>query len=159
MKKIFLAIALVSTFLFSCSAQSGEQATETSESAEVPTEQAKSKPDGNKEGMDPSNTSGTDQANKSKDIHLVSPKSAEVPMGDAELVVRVEKEDLTPDDVSVQVSMPMEGEADMTSLAIVEPGDKAQEFKIKTNFGMAGPWTVQVKAKDAEPATLAFEVK
>lgn len=122
MKKIFLAIALVSTFLFSCSAQSGEQAAETSDSAEAPTEQAKSKPDGDKEGMDPSNTS--------KDIHLVSPKSAEVPMGDAELVVRVEKENLTPEDVSVQVSMPMEGEADMTSLAIVEPGDKAQEFKL-----------------------------
>lgn len=137
MKKLFLAIALVSTFLFSCSAQSGEQATETSDSAEAPTEQAK----------------------QSKDIHLVSPKSAEMPMGDAELVVHVEKENLTPDDVSVQVSMPMEGEADMTSLAIVEPGDKDQEFKIKTNFGMAGPWTVQVKAKDAEPATLAFNIK
>ena len=159
MKKLFLAIALVSTLLFSCSTQSGEQATETSDSAEAPTEQAKSKSDGNKEGMDHSQTSGTDQANKSKDIHLVSPKSVEVPMGDAELVVRVEKESVTPDDVSVQVSMPMEGEADMTSMAIVEPGDKAQEFKIKTNFGMAGPWTVQVKAKDAEPATLAFEVK
>ncbi|QUY45807.1 FixH family protein [Acaryochloris marina] len=159
MKKLFLAIALVSTFLFSCSAQSGEQATETSDSAEAPTEQAKSKSDGDREDMGHSQTSGTEQAKQSKDIHLVSPKSAEMPMGDAELVVHVEKENLTPDDVSVQVSMPMEGEADMTSLAIVEPGDKDQEFKIKTNFGMAGPWTVQVKAKDAEPATLAFNIK
>lgn len=155
MKRIFLAIALLSTFLFSCNAQSGDQAAKTSDSAEAPTEKAETKSD----GMDHSQTSGTDQAKKSKDIHLVSPKSADMPMGDAELVVRVEKENVTPDDVSVQVSMPMEGEADMTSLAIVEPGNKAQEFKIKTNFGMAGPWTVQVKAKDAEPATLAFEVK
>ena len=159
MKRIFFAIALLSTFLFSCNAQSGDQAAKTTDSAEAPTEKAETKSNGDREGMDHRKMSDTNQAKKSKDIHLVSPKSVEMPMGDAELVVHVEKENVSPDDVSVQVSMPMEGEEDMTSLAIVEPGNKAQEFKIRTNFGMAGPWTVQVKAKDAEPATLAFEVK
>ncbi len=152
MKKTFWVIALLGTVLIACSNQANEQTT-----TEPKTSGTESPAEGDMKGMDPSNM--TVQAKPSKDIQQISPDSGEVPMGDAEIVVRIEKENLTPEDVAVEVSMPMEGEEPMTSLAIVEAGDSAQEFKIKTNFGMAGPWAVQVKAEDAEPAIFAFDVK
>lgn len=159
MKNIFVTLSLISTLLFACSSPSGEQTAKTSDHSDAMPEKAETPANSKTDSMDHSKMSDTEQAKSSKDIHLVSPESGEVPMGDAEIVVHVDKDNLTPDDVSVEVSMPMEGQEDMTSLALVESGDQAQEFKIKTNFGMAGPWTVSVKAKDAEPATLAFNVK
>lgn len=151
MKKVLWAIALLSTVLVACSTNSSEP---TRQGMESPSEMAKDKGD-----MDHSNMSDGVVAQASKDIHLVKPENSEVPMGDVELVVHVDKDNLQPEDIAVEVSMPMAGEEDMTALAIVEPGDAAQEFKIKTNFGMAGPWSVKVGAKDAEPTILAFTVK
>ncbi|PZD71023.1 hypothetical protein C1752_08465 [Acaryochloris thomasi RCC1774] len=160
MKKTFLAIAVVSTLLVACGANSNEQATQSSSNgSSAPIAQTEANAESNRDSQDHSERSGTNPVKASEDIHLVSPESGELPMGDAEIVVHIEQENLTPEDVSADVSMPMAGEADMTSLAIIEPGDEAKQFKIKTNFGMAGSWTMEVKAKDAEPATLAFNVK
>lgn len=152
MKKKFWLIALLSTVLMACSNPANQQATTVPQTNETESPSA-----GDRTEIDPSSMEV--QAKASKDIQQISPDSSEVPMGDAEIIVRIEKENLTPEDIEVDVTMPMEGEEPMTSLAIVEAGDQAQEFKIKTNFGMVGPWAVQVKAKDAEPAIFAFEVK
>ena len=74
-------------------------------------------------------------------------------------MVAIAGDAVTTDDVMVEVSMPMEGEDPMTSMAIVEPGESAEQFKIKTNFGMVGPWSVHVMAKEADPATFVFDVQ
>ena len=150
MKQLLGAVALSSLLLVACGNDTSDsnQAVETSESMAEKSEQ-----------MDHSKMADGVTAQESKDIHLVSPEEGEIPMGDAELVVHVEKENLKPEDLSVEVSMPMAGEEDMTSLAIVEAGDEAQQFKIKTNFGMAGDWAVKVSAPDAEPVVLALTIQ
>lgn len=159
-EKNFLVIAIVSTLLVACGANSDEQAPPSSSNgSDTSTTQPEATAEGNTDGQDHSEMSATDSAQVSEDIHLVSPESGELPMGDAEIVVHIEQENLTPEDVSADVLMPMAGEEDMTALAIVEPGAETKQFKIKTNFGMAGSWTMEVKAKGAEPATLAFDVK
>lgn len=159
MKKIIWAIAFSTTlFLASCGSKEA-----TSNAPEMAMDAAETTQgnmaDGDMAGMDHSQMNGMDKAMASKDIHLVSPEAEALPMGDAELVVHIAQDGLAADDVRVEVAMPMEGEEMMTAMAIVEAGDGEQEFKIKTNFGMAGPWTVHVMAPDAEPATLAFNVQ
>lgn len=155
MTKMIGAIA-VSTALFLASCGSQEAAIPSSEVAQ-PT-QADGAGKAEMAAMDHSQMDGM-EAQTSKDIHLVSPEADALPMGDAELVVHIAKDGLVAEDVSVEVAMPMEGEETMTAMAIVEPGEGEQEFKIKTNFGMAGAWTVHVMAPDAEPATLAFNIQ
>lgn len=159
MNKRFWAIAVVSTLLVACGANSNEQAPPSANGSDASTTQPEATAEGKPDGQDHSEMSATDSAQASEDIHLVSPESGELPMGDAEIVVHIEQENLTPEDVSADVLMPMAGEEDMTALAIVEPGAEAKQFKIRTNFGMAGSWTMKVQAKGAEPAVLAFNVK
>ncbi len=159
MKKILLAIALASTtLLVSCSGSSSDSATAPTDSAAETTAEVAEASKDDMAGMDHSQMDGM-EAKASKDIHLVSPEADAFPMGDAELVVHIAKEGLAAEDVMVEVAMPMEGEETMTAMAIVEAGEGEQEFKIKTNFGMAGSWTVHVMAPDAEPATLAFNIQ
>lgn len=160
MKKFILAIAFAGTLLL---ASCGAKETATTPSSNTATadstgDMAQEIMDGDMAGMDHSQMDGM-EAKASDDISLVSPSEEAVPMGDAELVVEIAGDSVTTDDVMVEVSMPMEGEEPMTSMAIVEPGDAADKFKIKTNFGMVGPWSVHVMAKEADPATFVFDVQ
>ncbi|MBE9030458.1 FixH family protein [filamentous cyanobacterium LEGE 11480] len=152
----FALAAFLSVTLIACGSNASQKSSQPSDTTAA-TSPAKS--DSTTKGMDHSKMGDTVKAKASKDIRQVSPSSNEVKMGDAEIVVSVLQENLTADDVEVKVSMPMEGEDPMTSMAIVEAGTQPNQFKIKTNFGMAGPWAVHVMAKGAEPATFAFQVK
>lgn len=161
MKKFILAIAFAGTLLLaSCGSNETASTAPSSDTAAADSmgDMAQGKMDGDMAGMDHSQMEGM-ASKASDDIHLVSPEAQELPMGDAELVVHFTQDGLTADDVRVEVSMPMEGDEPMTAMAIVEPGDEDNQFKVKTNFGMAGPWTVHVMAKDSDPATFAFAVQ
>lgn len=165
MKKIIWAIAFSTTlFLASCGSKEAtsnapEMAMDAAETTQGNMAADSGMDHSQMDGMDHSQMDGMDKAMASKDIHLVSPEAEALPMGDAELVVHIAQDGLAADDVRVEVAMPMEGEEMMTAMAIVEAGDGEKEFKIKTNFGMAGPWTVHVMAPDAEPAILAFNIQ
>lgn len=99
-------------------------------------------------------------------IALVTPEDATVPMGDAELVLQVvdpaTNEPVEVESLEVDLSMPMEGMDDMTTMAIVEPGDEPGQYRVKTNLGMEGMWIMEVKSADAMmpgEATFNLDVK
>ena len=160
MKKFILAIAFAGTLLLASCGSNETASAPASDTAAADSmgDMAQDNMDGDMAGMDHSQMDGM-EAKASDDINLVSPTAEAMPMGNAELVVAIAGDAVTADDVMVEVSMPMEGEDPMTSMAIVEPGEAADQFKIKTNFGMAGPWSVHVMAKEADPATFVFDVQ
>lgn len=100
-------------------------------------------------------------------INLVSPSSQEtVKMGNAQLVVEVldsqTQKPVTVKDLDIKVSMPMEGDEPMTSMAKVEPDSQPGRYKIKTNFGMQGKWDVVAQVKDSQhqgQASYSFNVQ
>ncbi|MGB7379942.1 MAG: FixH family protein [Rivularia sp. (in: cyanobacteria)] len=112
-------------------------------------------------------TTASQQQIENAKINLVSPNSQEaVKMGDNTLVVEVidpqTQKPVAVETLDVNVSMPMEGEEDMTSMAKVEPDAQPGRYKIKTNFGMQGKWNVVTQVKDPKlqgQANYTFDVK
>ncbi|MBV6623019.1 MAG: FixH family protein [Rivularia sp. (in: Bacteria)] len=110
-------------------------------------------------------TSG--QQIESATINLVSPNPQDaVKMGDNILVVEVidpqTQKPVAVETLDVNVSMPMEGQEDMTSMAKVEPDAQPGRYKIRTNFGMKGKWNVATQVKDPKvngQANYTFDVK
>ncbi len=114
----------------------------------------------------PSTTTSQQQI-ESATINLVSPNPQDaVQMGDNILVVEVidpqTQKPVAVETLDVDVSMPMEGEENMTSMAKVEPDAQPGRYKIKTNFGMQGKWNVVTQVKDPKlqgQANYTFDVK
>lgn len=114
----------------------------------------------------PATDTAGSSAGENVDIALVSPEDGTVPMGDAELVVEVidpaTSEPVAVDDLQVDLSMAMDGMEPMTTMAVVEPGEQPGQYKVMTNMGMAGMWTMDVASTDPTmpgEATFDIEVK
>ncbi len=90
---------------------------------------------------------------KSVMVALVSPEG-DIPMGDAELILEVQDntsgETVGVENIEVSSTMPMEGEETMISKVEIEPTENPGQFKVKTNFGMAGTWNLAATVKDAK---------
>ena len=159
MKKVLFVLAAVGLLSTACgNANQAETeatdaaaapATETTAAAEAPAGEGVAMADG-----------------RSLTIALVTPEDATVPMGDAELVLQVvdpaTNEPVEVENLEVDLSMPMEGMDDMTTMAIVEPGEEPGQYMVKTNLGMEGMWIMEVKSADAMmpgEATFNLDVK
>lgn len=151
MKKVLLVLAAVGLLSTACgnANQADTEATDAAAAPATETTDAAEAPAG--EGVA---------------IALVTPEDATVPMGDAELVLQVvdpaTNEPVEVENLEVDLSMPMEGMDDMTTMAIVEPGEEPGQYMVKTNLGMEGMWIMEVKSADAAmpgEATFNLDVK
>ncbi|MEB3355286.1 MAG: FixH family protein [Synechococcales bacterium] len=151
MKKLLFLLVTVSLLTAACSGGNqaeSEPATDaaTAPATEMPTETTESAAEG---GVA---------------IALLSPEDGSAPMGDAELVLQVvdpaTNEPVEVADLQVDLSMSMDGMAPMTTMAIVEPGEGPGQYVVKTNLGMEGTWTMEVKSTDATmPGEATFDLK
>lgn len=151
MKKVLLVLAAVGLLSTACgnANQADTEATDAAAAPATETTDAAAAPAG--EGVA---------------IALVTPEDATVPMGDAELVLQVvdpaTNEPVEVENLEVDLSMPMEGMDDMTTMAVVEPGEEPGQYMVKTNLGMEGLWIMEVKSADAAmpgEATFNLDVK
>ena len=100
-------------------------------------------------------------------VKLVSPDSqAEIPMGDAEMVLEVVDsntgEPIKVENLDVSVTMPMDGMEDMIGKVEVQPEGEPGRFKATTYLGMQGTWNVVASVKDPQyqaQQEFTFEVK
>ena len=100
-------------------------------------------------------------------VKLVSPDSqAEIPMGDAEMVLEVVDSStgkpIKVENLDVSVTMPMDGMEDMIGKVEVQPEGEPGRFKATTYFGMQGTWNVVASVKDPQyqaQQEFTFEVK
>ncbi len=100
-------------------------------------------------------------------VKLVSPDSqAEIPMGDAEMVLEVVEgstgEPIKVENLDVSVTMPMDGMEDMIGKVEVQPEGEPGRFKATTYLGMQGTWNVVASVKDPQyqaQQEFTFEVK
>ena len=100
-------------------------------------------------------------------VKLVSPDSqAEIPMGDAEMVLEVVDgstgEPIKVENLDVSVTMPMDGMEDMIGKVEVQPESEPGRFKATTYLGMQGTWNVVASVKDPQyqaQKEFTFEVK
>ncbi len=101
----------------------------------------------------PPKTETTATAENTTKVALVSPEG-EIPMGDVELILEVQDntsgEVVPVENIEVSSTMPMEGEEPMISKVEIEPTETPGQFKVKTNFGMAGTWNLAATVKDAK---------
>ncbi|MEO0971251.1 MAG: FixH family protein [Cyanobacteria bacterium J06639_18] len=129
-----------------------------------------STPENQTEATSPTTTTNSSQQQPQEGnvkINLVSPSSQEtVKMGNAQLVVEVldsqTQKPVAVKDLDIKVSMPMEGDEPMTSMAKVEPDSQPGRYKVNTNFGMQGKWDVVAQVKDPQhqgQASYSFNVK
>jgi hypothetical protein len=85
-------------------------------------------------------------------VVLISPEG-EIPMGDVEMILEVKDstsgEMIPVETLEVSSTMPMEGEESMISKVEIEPTETPGQFKVKTNFSMAGTWNLAANIKDA----------
>ncbi len=102
---------------------------------------------------------------KTVKVILVSPQG-EIPMGDVELILEVQDstsgEVIAVENIDVNSTMPMEGQEPMISKVEIEPAGNPGQFKVKTNFGMAGTWNLAAKIQDANyqgESEITLEVK
>ncbi len=130
MKKLIVLILPLSLLTFACSSQSNQPETQTPVSSQVETPEQ-----------------------KTVKVALVSPQG-DIPMGDVELILEVQDstsgEVVAVESIDVNSTMPMEGEDEMISKVEIEPVDKPGQFKLKTNFGMAGTWHLDTKIQEGE---------
>ena len=88
-------------------------------------------------------------------VKLVSPDpQAEIPMGDAEMVLEVVDsttgEPVKVENLDVSATMPMDGMEDMIGKVEVQPEGEPGRFKATTYFGMQGTWNVVATVKDSQ---------
>ncbi|MGI8933446.1 MAG: efflux RND transporter periplasmic adaptor subunit, partial [Phormidesmis sp.] len=62
---------------------------------------------------------------------------------------------IAPDNLTVDLTMPMKNMAPMSAKVDLEPADRPGEFKINTFLGMKGDWTLEATVTDAEQAGTA----
>lgn len=133
MKKLLILILPLSFLIFACSSPSNESQNQSEVTPETEVTIAES--------------------GKEVTVALVSPQG-DIPMGDAELILEVQDtasgEVIAVENIDVSSTMPMEGEEPMISKVEIEPGDNPGQFKIKTNFGMAGTWNLEATVQDAQ---------
>lgn len=113
---------------------------------------------------DPATETTDIPASEGVDIALVSPENASLPMGDAELLLQVVDpttgEPIAVEDLQVDLSMKMDGMEPMSTMSVVEPGDEPGQYKVMTNLGMAGMWTMEVQSADSVmPGEATFELE
>jgi multidrug efflux pump subunit AcrA (membrane-fusion protein) len=60
--------------------------------------------------------------------------------------------EIAPEDLAVDLTMPMKNMAPMSAKVDVEPADKPGEFNISTFLGMKGDWTLEATVTDVEQA-------
>ncbi|MGB3612403.1 MAG: efflux RND transporter periplasmic adaptor subunit [Elainellaceae cyanobacterium] len=94
---------------------------------------------------------------------IVSPDLAQgLNTGGAELTLEIRDPEtqaaLPVEDVAVEVTMPMANMAPMTTMVQMEPADGPGRFQVKTHFGMAGDWQINVEVKDPDHAGQALIV-
>lgn len=142
MKKLIVLILPLSLFLFACNSPSNQVETQSPVTPEVETIEE-----------------------NSLKVALVSPQG-EIPMGDVELILEVQDttsgEVIAVENIDVNSTMPMEGQDAMISKVEIEPTDKPGQFKLKTNFGMAGTWYLETKIQDSKyqgESKITLEVK
>lgn len=133
MKKLIVLVLPLSFALFACgspSEQTNDQSQVTQETEEV--------------------TAASSE--QMATVVLVSPEG-NIPMGDAELILEVKDstsgEVIPVESIEVSSEMPMEGEESMISKVEIEPTETPGQFKVKTNFTMAGTWNLAATVKDA----------
>ena len=144
MKKLLVLILPLSLLMFACSPSNQSQTTsEVTPETEV-------------------TTTGEEKTVK---VALVSPQG-EIPMGDVELILEVQVstsgEVIAVENIDVSSTMPMEGQEPMISKVEIEPAGNPGQFKVKTNFGMAGTWNLAAKIQDANyqgESEITLEVK
>ena len=144
MKKLILILLPLSLLAIACSpAQSDTNVTST-----APTEKAQNKQE------------------STATVNLVSPDpQAEIPMGDAEIILEVVDSNGNPikvETLDVSTTMPMDGMEDMIGKVEVTPADEPGRFKATTYFGMQGTWNVVANVKDPQyqaQQEFSFEVK
>ena len=144
MKKLILILLPLSFLTLACSpAQSDTQTTSA-----TPTETAQNK------------------QSSTATVNLVSPDpQAEIPMGEAEMILEVVDSNGNPvkvETLDVTSTMPMDGMEDMMGKVEVAPADEPGRFKATTYFGMQGTWNVVASVKDPQYQAnqeFSFEVK
>ena len=144
MKKLILILLPLSLLAIACSpAQSDTNITST-----APTEKAQNK------------------QSSTATVNLVSPDpQAEIPMGEAEMVLEVVDSNGNPvkvENLDVTSTMPMDGMEDMIGKVEVSPAEEPGRFKATTYFGMQGTWNVVASVKDPQYEAnqeFTFEVK
>ncbi|HAC63068.1 MAG TPA: nitrogen fixation protein FixH [Cyanothece sp. UBA12306] len=132
MKKVLTLILPISLLMIACSSPSSETQTQSETTPK---------------------TEETATAENTAQVALVSP-AEEIKMGDAELILEVQDKnsgEVVPvENIEVSSTMPMEGEDPMISKVEIESTETPGQFKIKTNFGMAGTWNLAATVKDAK---------
>ena len=132
MKKLLTLILPITLLMVACGSPSTETQTQSETSPEAETEAT---------------------AENMAIVALVSPEG-EIPMGDAELILEVQDntsgEVVAVENIEVNSTMPMEGEDPMISKVEIEPTETPGQFKVKTNFGMAGTWNLETTVKDTK---------
>ncbi len=144
MKKLILILLPLSLLAIACSpAQSDTNVTST-----APTEKAQNKQE------------------STATVNLVSPDpQAEIPMGEAEMILEVVDNNGNPvkvETLDVTSTMPMDGMEDMIGKVEVTPAEEPGRFKATTYFGMQGTWNVVASVQDPQYQAnqeFSFEVK
>ncbi len=146
MKKIIALILPISVLMIACGSPSSDTQTQLETAPETETTATEE----NLETTPETDITATEE--NTVMVALASPEE-EIPMGDAELIVEVKDntsgETVPVENIEVSSTMPMEGEEPMISKVEIEPTETPGQFKVKTNFGMAGTWNLATKVKDA----------
>ncbi len=144
MKKLILILLPLSLLAIACSPTQSD----TQTASPTPTETAQNKQE------------------STATVKLVSPDpQAEIPMGDAEMVLEVVDSSGNPvkvETLDVTSTMPMDGMEDMIGKVEVTPAEEPGRFKATTYFGMQGTWNVVASVKDSQYQVnqeFSFEVK
>ena len=142
MKKIIVLILPLSLLMVACGSNSNQANTQSPVTSEVETREE-----------------------KTPKAVLVSPQG-EIPMGEVELILEVQDSTsgkvIPVKNLDVNSTMPMPGGDDMISKIEIEPAANPGQFKVKTNFSMAGTWHLDTKIQDANyqgESRITLEVK
>lgn len=141
MKKLVPLLLAIGVFTAGCSSSQ-----QTQSEPEQPAKTAETAP--------ATETAAAETTEENAVIALVSPEAeSPVPMGDAELILEVTDantgEPLALEELTVKVSMEMEGMEPMTSPVDLEPDAKPGRYKATTYFGMQGMWEVHAEVKNS----------
>ena len=146
MKKLLLLLVAVGLLSAACSGSNQAE----NESATVPE-------------TDPTTEVGEPSSEGGVAIAFVSPDPNAVPMGDAEIILEVTdsstNEPVAIEDLQINLSMEMDGMEPMTTMTQIELDDQPGRYRVMTNLGMAGMWTMEVASADpAMPGEATFNI-